>query len=275
MKTKMDMYGVGVSLRPEISPYLNEIWEMVDCFEILFDDSGMANESIGLDKVNYLSKPTFIHSTLLSLGSTDNLFSESVAYEIKKKCNDYNVVFISDHCSFTQTMKYDVSNFLPIGMTNDFSLEMANRIRRVSTVIGLPLAIENVAHFFNNPISTMNEEQFIKNITELSGCGMLLDVNNLYINSVNHKYDPYLYIDNIANIPIHYIHIAGHTDFEGMLYDSHETSVCAEVWRLLDYALEVTNAQAVILERDNYTASIENIKMDLTLAKKIWLKHRT
>lgn len=136
------------------------------------------------------------------------------------------------------------------------------------------VAIENPVTFLSQPSDAMSETQFVNTVLNTADCGMVLDVNNLYIDAKNNSFDPYDYIRSLDGDRIAYLHVAGHAHYRGLLVDSHDSNVDAEVWQLLDFALGTTGAAAVILERDNRSATEEVIMSELDILRSIWNRHR-
>ena len=193
--------------------------------------------------------PIFCHGLSLSLGGSAPL-DETLLKKIKKFLNDYRVPFYSEHLSYTgdHGQLYDL---LPIPFTEDAVRHVAKRIRRAQDILGRPMAVENVSYYVTAPLKEMDELTFIKSVLEEADCRLLLDVNNIYVNSVNHGYDPHEFLRRLPGDRIDYIHVAGHyEEAPDLVIDTHGADVIDPVWELLDEAYQAFGVLPTLLERD-------------------------
>lgn len=188
------------------------------------------------------------HGLSLSIASPDAL-DESFVLQIKSFLDRFQIPLYSEHLSYcsVQGQLYDL---LPIPFTEAAADYVAARIRRVQQLLERPLVLENIS-YYAAPGQQITELAFIQQVLEQADCQLLLDVNNVYVNSINHGYDAKQFIAGLPSHRIVYGHIAGHTEeAPDLLVDSHGTEVCDAVWQLLDYAYQQHGVFDTVLERD-------------------------
>ena len=192
--------------------------------------------------------PFTTHGLSLSIGSTDKL-DVGFVKSIKQFLDANNIALYSEHLSYCsgQGHMYDL---MPIPFTSEAVYHVVERIKQVKDIIERPLVLENVSYYMA-PNQTLLEIEFLNAVLEESGALMLLDVNNVYVNSVNHGYDAYDFIDKLPSNKIVYGHIAGHFDeAPDLKVDTHGADVIEPVWALLDHAYRTHGVFPTLLERD-------------------------
>jgi len=211
-------------------------------------------------------RPAIAHGLSLSIGSTDPL---DIAFlgRLKTFFERYNITHYSEHLSFTSLGGAQSYELLPLPMTESTIKRVVDRIHAVQDYLCMPLILENATYYYV-PKSSMSENEFISRVLEQSGAKLLLDVNNVYVNSVNHGFDPYAFIDRVDPLHVAYIHVAGHYDDEetGLLIDTHGKAVKDEVWELLEHTLKTINVPMMI-ERDNYVPSLQELSLEYNQMK--------
>ena len=192
--------------------------------------------------------PFVIHGLSLSIGSPsplDTAFVKSVAEFIKK----YNIRCYSEHLSYCSDDGH-MYDLMPIPFTEEAVHYVADRIKQVQDIIGQRLAMENVS-YYAAPGQEMSELEFFKAVVKEADCDILLDINNIYVNSINHNYDPKEFLLALPKERIAYSHIAGHYDeAEDLKVDTHGADVKPDVWSLLETAYEHFGVFPTLLERD-------------------------
>ncbi|AIF99415.1 HvfB family MNIO-type RiPP peptide maturase [Alteromonas australica] len=192
--------------------------------------------------------PFTTHGLSLSIGSTDKL-DVGFVKSIKQFLDANNIDLYSEHLSYCsgQGHMYDL---MPIPFTSEAVYHIVERIKQVQDIIERPLVLENVSYYMA-PNQTLLEIEFLNAVLAESGAFMLLDVNNVYVNSVNHGYDAYDFIDKLPSNKIVYGHIAGHFDeAPDLKVDTHGADVIEPVWALLDHAYRTHGVFPTLLERD-------------------------
>ncbi len=192
--------------------------------------------------------PFVAHGLSLSLGGPAPL-DQNLLLSVRDFLREHNILAYSEHLSYCSDEGH-LYDLLPIPMTDSAARYTAERICRVQDVIGQRLIVENVSTYAE-PGREMSETDFLKRIVELSDCDILLDVNNVYVNSVNHGGDPHRMIRELPTHKIRYLHVAGHYDEAAdLLIDTHGASVKQDVWNLLQFTYQVHGVKPTLLERD-------------------------
>jgi uncharacterized protein len=199
------------------------------------------------------------HGLSLSLGSTDPL-DESFVKDIKKFLVEHRIKLYSEHLSYCSKDGH-LYDLMPIPFTEEAVKHVAARINRVQDILGQRIAIENVS-YYAAPGQEMSEIDFFNAVVEEANCLVLLDINNIYVNSVNHNYDAEAFLKAIPAHRIAYAHIAGHyMEAEDFLVDTHGAEIIDPVWKLLGKAYEFFGVFPTLLERDfNIPAMSELLK---------------
>ncbi|HHW7506358.1 TPA: DUF692 domain-containing protein [Mannheimia haemolytica] len=219
--------------------------------------------------------PLIIHGLSLSLGGQAPLDMELLK-GIKTMQQQYNSHFFSDHLSYCECEGH-LYDLLPMPFTDEAVMHVANRIKQVQDYLGMQISLENTSYYLHSPTSTMNEVEFLNAIAQEADCGIHLDVNNIYVNGVNHGLlDPFVFVDKVDKARVNYIHIAGHDEDHGaaeevkitegesfnmvkgelrhlptLLVDTHGEAVQKTVWDLLEYTYErLPHIPPTLLERD-------------------------
>lgn len=211
--------------------------------------------------------PFTTHGLSLSIGSSDKLDTQFVK-RVKGFLDLHNIELYSEHLSYCSGNGH-MYDLMPIPFTEDAVKHVVVRIKQVQDIIERPLVLENVSYYMA-PGQQMSELEFTKAILDESGCSMLLDVNNVYVNSINHKYDARQFIDGLPSNKIVYGHIAGHFDeAEDLKVDTHGADVIEPVWQLLEYAYRKHGVFPTLLERDFNIPPISELITEVQRIKKI------
>ncbi len=201
------------------------------------------------------------HGLSLSIGSTDPL-DEDFVLDVKNFMHDHKIKFYSEHLSYCshQGHLYDL---MPIPFTSDAVSHVAKRIQRVQDILEQKIAIENVS-YYAAPGQEMDEIDFFNAVVEEADCDILIDLNNIYVNSVNHNYDAEEFLRAIPAHRIAYAHIAGHyVEEDDFLIDTHGADVIDPVWKLLAKAYELYGVFPTLLERDFNIPSLEILSQEV------------
>lgn len=209
--------------------------------------------------------PFACHGLSLSIGSTDKLDTDFVK-SVKAFLELHDISIYSEHLSYCsdQGHMYDL---MPIPFTQEAVKHVSARIKQVQDILERPLIMENVSTYAH-PGKQMSELEFTLAVLEESGCRMLLDVNNVYVNSVNHKYDAKQFISSLPSDRIEYLHIAGHFDEDvDLLVDTHGDDVKPQVWDLLKHTYLHHGKRATLLERDFNLPPISELLSEVDFIK--------
>ena len=214
------------------------------------------------------SRPTVAHGLSLSIGSVDKLNRKFVK-QIKQFLDRYNIEYYSEHLSFSSFDGKQSYELLPVPMTKKMIELISDRVKEVEDIIQRNLILENATYYYV-PYSEMREVDFINEVLEKSGAKMLLDVNNVFVNSVNHTFKARRFIDEIDKSKVAYMHMAGHYFDEDakMKIDSHGMPINSGTWKLLEYTLNQIDAP-VMIERDNNIPPLSDLAKEYKEMKKI------
>jgi len=242
--------GFGVGLRTVHFPYLLNERPAVDWFEIIsenyMDSSGRPRYVLEQIAERY---PVVMHGVSLSIGSTDPLNFEYLA-KLKALGQAVGANWISDHICWTGVAGRNSHDLLPIPFTEETLAHLVQRVRTVQDFLERPLVLENPSSYVTFAGSSMTEWEFIRHLAEEADCGLLLDVNNVYVSSVNHDFDPEEFIRSVPHERVVQFHLAGHTNCGTHLIDTHDNHVIDEVWQLYRLAHELTGGVSTLLEWD-------------------------
>ncbi len=209
----------------------------------------------------------FAHGLSLSIGGPEPLDTEFVK-GVKKFLEEHNIDRYSEHlsyCSGTGHM-YDL---MPIPFTQEAVRYVADRVTQVEDILERPLILENVS-FYAAPGAEMSELEFVKAVLDEADCQLLLDVNNIYVNSVNHQYDPRAFLQAMPTERISYIHIAGHYEEDkDLIVDTHGADVIDPVWQLLADCYDIHGVHPTLLERDFNIPATEVLMQEIDRIHKL------
>jgi uncharacterized protein (UPF0276 family) len=215
--------------------------------------------------------PITCHGLSLSIGSAEDLDYDFLKF-LKQFLREYNVDIYSEHLSYTKSSNAHLYDLLPIPFREDAIKHIVQRIKEVQDILERPLAIENISYY--TPIGAqIDEATFIRRIIEESGCQLLLDVNNVYVNAFNHGYNAYEFIDYMPLNQVSYIHMAGHEKVsDDLIIDTHGQPIVDSVYELFKYTLKKIKPTPVLLERDFNFDDFDSIVDEFTKLKTITQK---
>jgi len=211
--------------------------------------------------------PILLHGLSLSIGAPSPL-NEELLYDIKAFMEEHKLPYYSDHLSSCgdNGQLYDL---MPIPFTEEAAKYVAGRIRRVQDILERPMAIENVSYYTPTDTS-MTEFEFTNAVLEEADCGLLLDINNIVVNSINHRYDAHEFLLAMPKERIKYFHLAGHyVEAEDLRIDTHGSAVADQVWQLLADAYAHFGPVPTLLERDFNFPPIEDLLVELRRIKEL------
>ncbi|QDT93541.1 MNIO family bufferin maturase [Gimesia algae] len=242
--------GLGVGLRTVHFSHILEQQPEVDWFEIIsenfMDSAGRPRAVLEQIAERY---PIVMHGVSLSIGSTDPL-NRDYLKKLKLLAEGINARWISDHVCWTGVAGLNSHDLLPIPYSEATLSHLVERIRIVQDILERPLVLENPSSYLEFQDSTMSESEFVCRMAEEADCGLLLDVNNVYVSSVNHEFDPVAYVESIPAERVVQCHLAGHTNCGTHLIDTHDGHVVDPVWNLFRLLHQRTGGVATLLEWD-------------------------
>jgi uncharacterized protein (UPF0276 family) len=193
--------------------------------------------------------PLSLHGVGLSLGSTDPLDREHLG-KLKRLMARCQPGLVSEHLAWSSVAGRHLNDLLPLPYTEESLQHIAQRIAQVQDTLGRQILIENLSSYVRYNHATIPEWEFLAAVSQNTGCGILLDINNIYVSAVNHDFDPYLYIHTIPSAAIQELHLAGFHDAGGCLIDTHGTPVAETVWQLYRYTLRCHGTKPTLIEWD-------------------------
>jgi uncharacterized protein (UPF0276 family) len=242
--------GLGVGLRSMHFSYLLEHRPPVDWFEIIsenFMDSGGRPRYV-LEQLAE-TYPIVMHGVSLSIGSSDPLDWDYLR-KLRALAGSVKARWVSDHLCWTGTAGRNTHDLLPLPLDETTLRHVTERVRRVQDFLERPLVLENPSSYVAFRQSTMPEWEFLSRLAEATGCLLLLDVNNVYVSSVNHEFDPLEYVRNVPHDRVAQFHLAGHHRTPTHIIDTHDGPVVDPVWDLYHEAVRLTGGAATLLEWD-------------------------
>ena len=259
--------GFGVGLRSVHYPHILSRHPRVDWFEILSEnymDTG-GRPLFVLDKVAE-EYPVVLHGVSMSVGSTDPLDWDYLR-KLKVLAARVNARWVSDHLCWTGVSGLNVHDLLPMPYTDESLRYTIERVRTISDFLERPVVLENPSTYLEYAASSWTEWDFLATLAEEADCGLLLDVNNVYVSAYNHGFDPKIYIDEIPADRVVQHHLAGHTHKGTHILDTHSDHVIDEVWELYRYAYQHIGGVATLLEWDEAIPSFEVVHAEALKAK--------
>jgi uncharacterized protein (UPF0276 family) len=222
--------------------------------------------------------PIACHGISMNLGSVDPLDEKYIA-RLKAFVDRTEPFVISDHCCWNSYDGQQLHDLLPLPYTREAVDHTASRIAHVQEVLGRRILLENVSSYLQYAHSEMTEWEFLSEICKKADCGLLLDVNNIYVSSVNHQFNPLEYLNGVPLARVGQVHLAGHSRFRtnsGELYliDTHSKPVCAEVWDLYAEAVRRIGPVNTMIEWDADVPEWDVLYGELLKAKEVQEKQR-
>ena len=243
--------GIGVGLRTVHFPHILSAKPDVDWFEVL-SENFMDTEGRPLYVLDQVAEryPVVLHGVSLSIGSTDPLDFEYLK-KLKALAARTRAHWVSDHLCWTGVMGRNVHDLLPMPYSEEALLHTVARVRTVSDVLERPLVLENPSSYVEFAQSTMPEWEFLSRLAADADCGLLLDVNNVYVSAFNHGFDARTYVDAIPADRVVQYHLAGHTNMGTHIIDTHSDHALPEVWDLYARSVARTGPVSSLYEWDD------------------------
>ena len=265
--------SAGIGLRAQHHEEIISSLPSVGWFEAhsenYFGPGGAHRECLLSIRTHY---PLSLHGVGLSMGSVDPLDRHHLQ-QLQRLVEDVEPMFVSEHLSWGSAGGRHLNDLLPLPYTEEALRHIAARVREVQDALGRQILIENISSYLRFVCPEVPEWEFLTALAHESGCGILLDVNNVYVNAMNHGFDPYDYLHGVPRTAVREIHLAGHTvvgmQEHEVRIDTHDTHVCDEVWSL--YAAAVTRFGSVptLIEWDADIPSLATLQAEAAKADSI------
>jgi uncharacterized protein (UPF0276 family) len=268
MPNKFNLPNLGLGLGLRTAHYSTIIAEKppVAWFEII-SENYLRTQGRPLDFLEQIADayPIVMHGVSLSIGSTDALDREYLS-ELRALRDRVKARWVSDHLCWTGVAGKNTHDLLPLPYTEEALAHVTSRVKAVQDFLGSPLLLENPSSYAEFASDSMPEWEFLARLAEASDCAILLDVNNVYVSSKNHGFDPLTYLNAIPFERVVQFHVAGHTDHGTHIIDSHIGPVIDPVWQLLATAHARAGGAPVLLEWDAEIPSFEVTHAELLRA---------
>jgi len=268
-KRALPYLGFGLGLRTQHYDEILQNKPALDWFEIITENYLIP----GGRPLYYLDEirkhyPMVMHGVSLSIGSSEPLDLQYLQ-QVKELATRVEPAWISDHLCWTGINGLNTHDLLPLPYTEEAILHIVSRIQQVQDYLGRQILIENVSSYLNYQQSEMTEWEFISEISNRADCYILLDVNNVYVSSVNHGFNPFNYIHALPPERIVQIHLAGHSNQGDYIIDTHDAPIIPEVWDLYAKTIEYLGPISTMIERDDNIPAIAELLVELEHAKRI------
>jgi uncharacterized protein len=260
-------YGVGIGLRIPHYQHILTKRPVVDWFEII-SENYMVDGGRPLAVLDQILEQYKVvqHGVSMYFGSTDPLNREHLQ-RLKRLVRRTKTPWLSDHLCWGSVDGRYTHDLLPMPYTWEAVEVTAQKIRQVQDFVEVPVVVENVSSYAEFHLSEMTEWEFLNEVVERADCGILMDVNNIYVSSQNHNFDPLTYVNAVPAERIAQIHIAGHSKFEKYILDTHDHPVLKPVWQLYARVIERAGPTATLLEWDDNIPSFEEVHAEALKAK--------
>ena len=241
----------------------------VDWFEVISEnfmvEGGNPRRVLRKVRMNY---PVVLHGVSLSLGSTDPLNLQYLT-ELRTLAREIEPVWISDHLCWSSLGGKYGHDLLPLPYTEEALAHVVERVARVQDFLGRQILVENVSSYMSFHASTMSEWEFLAALAERADCGLLLDVNNIFVSAHNHDFDAQKYLDGIPCGRVGQIHLAGHSTEGELLLDTHDHPAPDGVWALYRAAVQRFGSISTLIEWDDHIPPFEVVRAESAKAAKI------
>ena len=265
----MPYLGHGIGLRSRHFPEVLAGTARVDWFEAISENFMIpgGRPLRVLERARSLA-PVVLHGVSLSLGSTDPL-NDAYLTELAALAARIEPAWVSDHLCWGSVGGHYAHDLLPLPYTEEALAHVVDRVRRVQDRLGRQILVENVSSYLGYAQSALAEWEFLGEVARRADCGLLLDVNNVYVSATNHGFDPYAYVAAVPPERVAQIHLAGHSDHGTHLLDTHDAPVCAAVWDLYRATVARLGRTSTLIEWDEHVPELDELRAEAERARTI------
>lgn len=265
--------GVGIGMRtphlPQLLDPTNILAKQIPWLEILTDNYLNVGGYYAAHLTALAEKyPITLHGVGMSIGSDSEL---NIHYlrAVKKLANEHQAILISDHLSWSNFGNQRSHDLLPLLYTEEKLKFICTQVKLAQDILERPLVLENISAYYEHSTNTLDEASFLNELCEETGCGILLDVNNLYVNHKNLGFNIPKYLDTLNFDYVKQIHLGGHEQRENLLVDTHGAAICSEVWDIYSHISQLYGAIPALIEWDNNVPSLEALVSEKAKAEQI------
>lgn len=260
-------HKVGLSLRPLHYPYLEQRPSTdVSWFEATsenyFNSQGHPMEMLNFIRQDY---PVALHGVSMNIGNPDGVRLDYLQ-KLRDLIERVDPFMVSDHLSWTGSARQNFHDLLPLPFTEDSIATLVHNIDFVQNFLRRPLVLENISTYISYRNNDMNEWDFMSEVSRRSGCSLLLDINNVYVNSYNHGYDPQYFLNHIPLERVAQVHIAGPTAYGDVLFDTHSSEIPEAVWSLFKLMVPKIRHLPILIERDDDIPLFKDLEAEVMKA---------
>jgi uncharacterized protein (UPF0276 family) len=260
--------GFGVGLRSAHYDHLLTHWPAVDWFEVIsenfMDSRGRPRHVLEQIADRY---PVVAHGVSMSIGSSDPLDRDYLD-RLKRFVDELQPTWVSDHVCWTGVAGLNTHELVPIPFTDESLAHVVDRVKVVQEILERPLVLENPSSYVTYVDSTMTEWEFLTRLASEADCGLLLDVANVRVSAVNHDFDAAEYLRCLPHERIVQIHLAGHTELDTHIVDTHDRPVADAVWELYGLASELTGGVSTLIEWDENLPAFPALHAEVLKARR-------
>ncbi len=261
--------GFGLGMRKPHYPAFVEGQVDVDFVEVISEnfmvDGGQPRRILRQVRERY---PVALHGVSMSIGSAQPV-NPDYLIRLRALVDEIDPLFVSDHLCWTGIGGFNSHDLLPLPYDDETLDVVAANVGRAQDAIGRAMLIENPSSYIAFGHSTMTEWEFLDRLCERSGCGLLLDVNNVFVSASNHGFDALAYLDGVPAHRVRQVHLAGHSQGEALLIDTHDQPVCATVWDLYAHLVGRLGPVATMIERDDAIPPLAELLDELATARRV------
>lgn len=266
--------GVGIGLRNVHYSHVLNHHPDVPWFEVISENfmgirggSGGGRPQEILERVRQ-DYPIMLHGVSLNIGSTDPL-RQDYLQRLKTLAQQTQPVFVSDHLCWTGVGGENLHDLLPLPYTEEALRHVVNRVQQVQEILGRRILLENVSSYVTYKHSEMSEWEFLSALAQRADCGLLLDVNNIYVSATNHGFNPSQFIQAIPREKVYQMHLGGYSDVDGFFIDTHDHPISNPVWDLYKEAVQRFGAVPTLIEWDDKIPPFETLQAEAAKADSI------
>jgi uncharacterized protein len=252
-------YGIGIGLRAPHYDHILTRKPVVDWFEII-SENFMIDGGRPLHILDQILEQYKVvqHGVSMYFGSAEKLNRDHLR-RLKELVKRTKSPWLSDHLCWGSVDGRYTHDLLPMPYTFEAARVTAQKVREVQDFLEIPVAVENVSSYAEFHVSEMTEWEFLNEVVERADCGILLDVNNIYVSSQNHSFDPFTYVNSVPAERVAQVHIAGHSKYRKYILDTHDHPVIDPVWKLYERAVQRVGHTATLLEWDDSIPSFQEV----------------
>lgn len=266
--------GFGLGLRPKHYPDFLHTKQAVDWLEIISDNYMVpGGKPLAMLDAILEHYPVAMHGVSLSIGSTDGLDFDYLK-QLKLLSKRVQPLWISDHLCWTGVHGKNTHDLLPLPYSEEALQLVVRHIAQVQEMLGQRILIENVSSYVEFKSSDMSEAEFVCQVAQRADCLLLLDVNNIYVSSINHNFDAVAFLDQMPAERIQQMHLAGHSNHGDYIVDTHDHAVADTVWKLYRHACRRFGEVATMIERDDDIPPLAELITELAQARRISAAHQ-